>query len=65
MNFGPDSQPTMWAAYPHIGAPGAPCPRWAHHKAILRGEQLDNIGTEGILPDNALAVAFVRTIQRD
>src|SRR4051812_15437973 len=53
------------AACPHFRAPGAPRPGWAHHKAVLRGEQLDEKGTADIMPDNGQVERMNRTIKRD
>src|SRR4051794_30252534 len=51
------------AACPHLRAPGAPRPGWAHHKAVLRGEQLDAKGTAAIMPDNGQVERMTRTIK--
>ena len=53
------------AACPHLRAPGAPRPGWAHHKAVLRGEQLDEKGTKGIIPDNGIVERFNGRVQRE
>src|SRR5918993_5968717 len=55
----------LLAACPHLRAPGAPRPGWAHHKAAPWKEQPDAKGTAGIMPDNGMAEAFVRTLKRD
>src|SRR4051794_18601481 len=53
------------AACPHFRAPGAPRPGWAHHKAVLRGEQLDERGTAATMPDNGMVERFNGRIQRE
>src|SRR4051794_38345243 len=50
------------AACPHLRAPGAPRPGWAHHKAVLRGEQLDAKDTAAIMPDNGIVERFHKTV---
>src|SRR5215467_10500625 len=39
------------AACPHLCAPDAPCPRWAHHNPLRRGSG-EHQGAEIIMPDN-------------
>lgn len=41
-------------ACPHLRAPGAPRPRWAHHNAVLRGEQRNEKAPHRYIPDNGL-----------
>src|SRR5215467_11654191 len=48
------------AACPHLCAPDAPCPRWAHHNPLRRGSG-GHQGAEIIMPDNGMAEAFVKT----
>src|SRR3712207_6447386 len=52
-------------ACPHLRAPGAPRPRWAHHSAPLRREQPDETGTGGIMPDNGMVGRFNGRVQRE
>src|SRR5262249_27802358 len=48
------------AACPHLCAPDAPCPRWAHHTPSLgKGEHR---GAEIIMPDNGICERFHRTV---
>jgi len=51
------------AACPHLRAPGAPCPRWAHHSAILCGNGRTLKGTARIMPDNGMAERMNRTLK--
>src|SRR5499427_5210784 len=44
------------AACPHLCAPDAPCPRWAHHNPLPRGSG-GYQGAEIIMPDNGSASA--------
>jgi hypothetical protein len=53
----------LLAACPHLRAPGAPRPGWAHHKAAPSKEQPDAKGTAGIMPDNGQAERMNRTIK--
>src|SRR5215207_7569212 len=55
----------LLAACPHLRAPGAPRPGWAHHKAAPWGEQPDAKGTAGIMPDNGKAERFIQTALRE
>ena len=50
------------AACPHLRAPGAPCPRWAHHKTSLQREQPDDKDTNAIMPDNGICERFHKTV---
>src|SRR5215207_6481587 len=49
-------------ACPHLRAPGAPRPGWAHHKAAPWREQPDAKGTAGIMPDNGIVERFHKTV---
>src|SRR5215210_2886660 len=53
----------LLAACPHLRAPGAPRPRWAHHSAVLQGEQPDEKGTADLIPDNGQVERMNRTIK--
>jgi len=50
-------------ACPHLRAPGAPRPGWAHHKAVPKQEAAGRIGTADHIPDNGQAERMVRTIK--
>jgi hypothetical protein len=50
------------AACPHLRAPGAPRPGWAHHNAVLRREQPDEKDTADHIPDNGICERFHRTV---
>ena len=50
------------AACPHLRAPGAPRPGWAHHKAVLRREQPDRKAPQIIIPDNGIVERFHKTV---
>src|SRR5215467_14887593 len=45
------------AACPHLCAPDAPCPRWAHHNPLRRGSG-EHQGAEIIMPDNGFIEAL-------
>src|SRR5215469_10338010 len=49
------------AACPHLCAPDAPCPRWAHHNSLPRGSG-GHQGAEIIMPDNGICERFHRTV---
>src|SRR5215472_2839625 len=49
------------AACPHLCAPDAPCPRWAHHNPLSE-ESSRHQGAEIIMPDNGICERFHRTI---
>src|SRR5829696_2238696 len=55
----------LLAACPHLRAPGAPRPRWAHHNAVLQGEQPDAKGTADLIPDNGMVERFNGRVQRE
>lgn len=50
-------------ACPHLRAPGAPRPRWAHHNAVLRGEQRNEKAPHWYIPDNGQVERMNRTIK--
>ncbi|MBA7558539.1 hypothetical protein ES708_00143 [subsurface metagenome] len=50
-------------ACPHLRAPGAPRPRWAHHNAVLRGEQRNEKDPHKYIPDNGQVERMNRTIK--
>jgi hypothetical protein len=51
-------------ACPHLRAPGAPCPGWAHHIAgSLPEKQPDNEAPADLIPDNGQAERMNRTIK--
>src|SRR5580704_6885860 len=41
-------------ACPHLRAPGAPCPGWAHHNAVSLSETAGQRGTDDLIPDNGM-----------
>jgi hypothetical protein len=45
-------------ACPHLRAPGAPRPRWAHHNAVLRKAQPDEKGSADYILDNGIVERF-------
>ncbi|MGO9237012.1 MAG: hypothetical protein ACLP4V_24170, partial [Methylocella sp.] len=49
-------------ACPHLRAPGAPRPRWAHHNAVLRKAQPDGKGAADYIPDNGIVERFHKTM---
>src|SRR5215831_3855875 len=49
------------AASPHLCAPGAPCPRWAHHNPLPK-DRADTQGAEIIMPANGICERFHRTV---
>src|ERR1700684_713869 len=52
------------AACPHLRAPGAPCPRWAHPIAVSPlAEQADNKAPTDLIPDNGQVERMNRTIK--
>ena len=51
------------AACPHLRAPGAPRPRWAHHKAAPQKRIAGREGTAGHIPDNGIVERFIRTFK--
>jgi len=53
------------AACPHLRAPGAPCPGWAHHIAVSFRKQEDNKTPTDHIPDNGKAERFVQTSLRE
>ena len=48
---------------PHLRAPSAPRPRWAHHNAVLRKAQPDGKGAADYIPDNGQVERMNRTIK--
>src|SRR5215472_3344715 len=50
------------AACPHLCAPGAPCPRWAHHNPSSARKRRIPGGAEIIMPDNGICERFHRTV---
>jgi hypothetical protein len=52
----------LLAACPHLRAPGAPCPRWAHHSTILCENGRALKGTTRIMPDNGICERFHKTV---
>src|ERR1041385_1070163 len=50
------------AACPHLRAPGAPRPRWAHHSAALQSRAAGRKGTAPHIPDNGICERFHRTV---
>jgi hypothetical protein len=50
------------AACPHLHAPGAPRPRWAHHNAAITGRQPDEKAPDLHIPDNGICERFHRTV---
>src|SRR5215468_8989043 len=50
----------LLAACPHLCAPDAPCPRWAHHTPFPREGRTP--GVEIIMPDNGICERFHRTV---
>src|SRR6516164_3297520 len=51
------------AACPHLRAPGAPCPRWAHHNAVSFRKQADSKAPRHHIPDNGQVERTNRTIK--
>src|SRR6516165_3896238 len=51
------------AACPHLRAPGAPCPRWAHHNAVSFRKQADSKAPRHHIPDNGQVERMNRTIK--
>src|SRR5499427_4537854 len=49
------------AACPHLCAPDAPCPRWAHHNPLSE-ESGRHQGAKIIMPDNGICERFHRTV---
>src|SRR6516162_374280 len=49
------------AACPHLCAPDAPCPGWAHHNSLPRGSG-GHQSAEIIMPDNGICERFHRTV---
>src|SRR6516165_11368559 len=53
------------AACPHLRAPGAPCPRWAHHIARPLPGTGGRRGAMDLIPDNGQVERMNRTIKDD
>ncbi len=51
------------AACPHLRAPDAPRPGWAHHNIAFRRRQMDAKGTTSIMPDNGYVQVEFRSWQ--
>ena len=51
------------AACPHLRAPGAPCPGWAHHNAVSLSETAGQQGADDLIPDNGQVERMNRTIK--
>src|SRR5208282_5120623 len=51
------------AACPHLRAPGAPCPRWAHHNVVSFRKQADSKAPRNHIPDNGQVERMNRTIK--
>ena len=51
----------LLTAYPHLRAPGAPCPRWAHHIAVSLSETGGQQGAANHIPDNGKVERFHKT----
>src|SRR6516225_6135956 len=49
------------AACPHLCAPDAPCPRWAHHNPLPRGSG-GHRAPKIIMPDNGICERLHRTV---
>ena len=52
----------MSAACPHLCAPGAPCPRWAHHNVVSFRKQADSKAPRDHIPDNGKAERLVDAV---
>jgi hypothetical protein len=50
------------AACPHLRAPGAPCPGWAHHIAGSLPETAGQRGADDLIPDNGIVERFHKTV---
>src|SRR6516225_7013277 len=50
------------AACPHLRAPGAPCPRWAHHNVVSFRKQADSKAPTDHIPDNGIVARFHKTM---
>src|SRR4029077_16868011 len=48
---------------PHLRAPGAPCPGWAHHIAGSLPETAGQRGADDLIPDNGQGERMNRTIK--
>jgi hypothetical protein len=61
---------TLWRVWsevtcPHLRAPGAPCPRWAHHIARPLPGTGGRRGAMDLIPDNGKAERFIQTSLRE
>ena len=50
------------AACPHLRAPGAPCPGWAHHIAVSLSGTAGQKGADDLIPDNGIVERFHKTV---
>src|SRR3984885_4422274 len=56
------SQHCLSAACPHLRAPGAPCPGWAHHIAVSLSGTAGQKGADDLIPDNGQVERFHKTV---
>jgi hypothetical protein len=53
---------SLSTACPHLRAPGAPCPGWAHHIAGSLPETGGQQGADDLIPDNGIVERFHKTV---